>query len=148
MNSAVIQTWPCSPSAALHPPAHPVKNHAPCPPTGPGPASYASPNWMYRTPTPGFHSQQGAHIGAPQPAMPPQQPGYPFIQPSGNKLPSSAQPSKCELNMTPEDFRSWRTTISMWLALSRVSNEEGVILIRMYCTPPLQKALDNKIACE
>ena len=93
-------------------PTGPGPNHAPCPPTGPGPAPYASPNWMYRTPTPGFHSQQGAHIGAPQPAMPPQQPGYPFIQPSGNKLPSSAQPSNCELNMTPEDFRSWRTTTS------------------------------------
>ena len=80
--------------------------------------------------------------------MQPQQVGYPFVQPSGRKLPSHAQPGNCELNMTPEDFRTWRTTISMWLALSRVSNEEGVILIRMYCTPPLQKALDNKIACE
>ena len=36
----------------------------------------------------------------------------------------------------------------MWLGLSRVPDDEGVILIRMYCTPPLQKALDNKIACE
>ena len=80
--------------------------------------------------------------------MQPQQVGYPFIQPSGRKLPSHAQPGNCELNMTPEDFRTWRTTISMWLGLSRVPDDEGVILIRMYCTPPLQKALDNKIACE
>ena len=125
--------------------------HAPRPPTngGHGPAPYASPNWTYRSPTPGFHIQQGTHYGAPYPAMQqPQQVGYPVIQPSGRKLPSHAQPGNCELNMTPEDFRTWRTTISMWLGLSRVPDDEGVILIRMYCTPPLQKALDNKIACE
>ena len=121
---------------------------APGPNHAAGPAAYASPNWMYTTPPPGFHSQQGAHIRAPLPTMPLQQLGYPFIQPSGNKLPSSAQPSKCELDMTPEDFRSWKTTLSMWIALSRVSNQESVILIRMFCTPQLQKALDNRIACE
>ena len=36
----------------------------------------------------------------------------------------------------------------MWIALSSVSNQESVILIRMFCTPQLQKALDNRIAVE
>ena len=65
-------------------------------------------------------------------------------QAHGNRVPSSAAPQKCELEMTEEKFRSWRTSMKMWILLNGWHQTESVCYIRLICTQELQGVLDNR----
>ena len=70
----------------------------------------------------------------------------PLAIPQSNRcrIPSSAAPEKCKLEMPVEEFRTWKTSMSWWLKLNAWAQAEAVGYIRLSCEPSLQHALDAK----
>ena len=60
------------------------------------------------------------------------------------KVPSSAAPEKCTLDMTMAVFRSWTRSMTCWLNLCRLQPPEAAHHIRLFCVPALQRALDAR----
>ncbi|KAK8383417.1 hypothetical protein O3P69_019064 [Scylla paramamosain] len=64
------------------------------------------------------------------------------------RVPLSAAPEKCDLDMTPAAFRSWKRSMECWLLLlpspSSWPRQEAVHHVRLLCGPPLQRALDAR----
>ena len=60
------------------------------------------------------------------------------------RVPPSAAPEKCNLEMTPAAFRSWRRSMECWLFLGKWPRQEAVHHIRLHCAPPLQRAVDAR----
>ncbi|KAK8381084.1 hypothetical protein O3P69_008169 [Scylla paramamosain] len=60
------------------------------------------------------------------------------------RVPPSADPKKCDLEMAPAAFRSWRRFMECWLLLCRWPQREAVHHVRLHCTPALQRAIDAK----
>ncbi|XP_064118967.1 uncharacterized protein LOC135223975 [Macrobrachium nipponense] len=48
----------------------------------------------------------------------------------------------------PPAFRSWRRSMECWIELCRLPPHEVVHHIRLYCTPPLQQALDARFTSQ
>ena len=64
------------------------------------------------------------------------------------KIPSSAAPPKCELEMPIEKFRTWRTSMEWWLKLNSYGPTEVSGYIRLQCVPDLQEALDSRYSVQ
>ena len=64
------------------------------------------------------------------------------------RVPPSAAPEKCDLEVTPAVFRSWRRSMECWLVLGKWPRQEAVHHIRLHCTPKLQRALDARFTCQ
>ncbi|KAK8385791.1 hypothetical protein O3P69_016517 [Scylla paramamosain] len=60
------------------------------------------------------------------------------------RVPLSAAPEKCDLDMTPAAFRSWKRSMECWLLLCKWPRQEAVHHVRLLCGPPLQRALDAR----
>ncbi|KAK8385250.1 hypothetical protein O3P69_012221 [Scylla paramamosain] len=60
------------------------------------------------------------------------------------RVPLSAAPEKCDLDMTPAAFRSWKRSMACWLLLCKWPRQEAVHHVRLLCGPPLQRALDAR----
>ncbi|XP_066957154.1 uncharacterized protein [Macrobrachium rosenbergii] len=60
------------------------------------------------------------------------------------RIPSSAAPEKCEAEVSPAAFRSWKRSMECWLQLCKVKPNEAVHHIRLHCVPILQHALDSR----
>ncbi|MPC22052.1 hypothetical protein E2C01_015058 [Portunus trituberculatus] len=52
-------------------------------------------------------------------------------------VPLSAAPEKCDLDMTPAAFRSWKWSMDCWLLLCKWPRHEAVHHVRLLCAPPL-----------
>ncbi|KAG0694224.1 hypothetical protein GWK47_027281 [Chionoecetes opilio] len=91
-------------------------------------------------------------IAAQQQAIMTLQSGLAALSPRGPagaptpRVPPSAAPEKCELQMSPATFRSWRRSIECWLHLCRCPPQEAVHHIRLHCVPALQCAVDARLA--
>ncbi|KAK8398888.1 hypothetical protein O3P69_004170 [Scylla paramamosain] len=60
------------------------------------------------------------------------------------RVPLLAAPEKCDLDMTPAAFRSWKRSMECWLLLYKWPRQEAVHHVRLLCGPPLQRALDAR----
>ena len=60
------------------------------------------------------------------------------------RIPHSAAPEKCELEMSSSAFRSWKRSMSCWLQLCKWPQMDAVHHVRLHCVPALQRALDAK----
>ena len=60
------------------------------------------------------------------------------------RVPPSATPEKCDLEMTPAAFRSWRRSMECWLHLCKWPQQEAVHHVRLHCAPALQRAVDAR----
>ena len=60
------------------------------------------------------------------------------------RVPNSAAPEKCKLEMGSEDFRTWTTSMEWWLKLNQWRSADAVGYIRLSCTPDLQMATDSR----
>lgn len=60
------------------------------------------------------------------------------------RVPASAAPEKCDLEMTPAAFRSWRRSMECWLLLCKWPQHEAAHHVRLHCTPALQRAVDAR----
>ena len=65
-----------------------------------------------------------------------------------SRVPPSAAPEKCDLEMTSAAFRSWRRSMECWLLLCRWPQQEAVHHIRLHCTPLLQRAVDARFTID
>ncbi|MPC65141.1 hypothetical protein E2C01_059270 [Portunus trituberculatus] len=64
------------------------------------------------------------------------------------RVPASAAPEKCDLEMAPAAFRSWRRSMEYWLLLCKWPRREVVHHVRLHCAPPLQRAVDARFTFE
>ena len=88
---------------------------------------------MFQTPP---HQQRWVMASHMVPSMPPTA--------EKPRIPNSAAPEKCKLEMGSEDFRTWMTSMEWWLKLNQWQRVDAVSYIRLACTPDLQRAIDSK----
>ena len=60
------------------------------------------------------------------------------------RIPASAAPEKCEAEMSPAAFRSWKRSMECWLKLCKLRPTEEIHHVRLHCVPVLQRALDSR----
>ena len=68
----------------------------------------------------------------------------PSTAPTSTKAPAGATPEKCDLEMFPSGFRTWRRSVEAWLQLANWQDKMAVLHIRLLCKPTLQTVLDAR----
>ena len=62
--------------------------------------------------------------------------------PSAAKTCASPIPEKCSLEYSKASFRSWERSMISWSQLSRWTDREAVLNIRLHCDAELQRTID------
>ena len=68
----------------------------------------------------------------------------PSSAPTSTRAPAGATPEKCDLEMSPSGFRTWRRSVEAWLQLANWQDKMAVLHIRLLCKPSLQTVLDAR----
>ena len=64
--------------------------------------------------------------------------------PRPNRVPSSAAPDRCKLEMTAGDYRAWKNSMDWWLKHNQFNATDAVGHIRLSCSSELQHVIDTK----
>ena len=73
-------------------------------------------------------------------------PAMAALRPPSSRVPASAAPEKCKLEMSVGEFKAWKCSMEWWLNLNKWVPSEAVGHIRLLCSPPLQRAMDARFS--
>ena len=65
------------------------------------------------------------------------------MQASNNRVHSASAPHSLDMEMSLDKFRSWKTSMQLWITLHRWAEYESVCYIRLQCKPEVQMVLDS-----
>ncbi|XP_063858640.1 uncharacterized protein LOC135099899 [Scylla paramamosain] len=65
-----------------------------------------------------------------------------------SRVPPSAAPENCDLEVAPAAFRSWRRSMELLAPSLQMATTGGIPPLRLHCIPALQRTIDAKFTLE